>query len=90
MDDQWVNSRTQAEMEAQMSSIDVSEKDLEVVTCAALECASIGDMDDARALDKLARKIHLALCRDRATSKAVRKAGCGGNCLSWKDVPSVL
>ena len=73
-----------------MPSISVSERDFEMVADAALESASIGDMEEARALDELARKISLALCRDRANSNVARKAGECGVGLSWKDVPSVL
>lgn len=50
-------------------AVEVSDEDFEAVAGAALEAASIGDMDEARALDKLARKIKAVLSRDQqATS----------------------
>ena len=47
-----------------MPAVEVSEKDFEAVVSAALEAQSIGDMNEARALDKLARKISTALSRE--------------------------
>lgn len=48
-----------------MPAVEVSDEDFEAVAGAALEAASIGDMDEARTLDKLARKIKTALSRDQ-------------------------
>ena len=48
-----------------MPAIKVSDEDFEAVAGAALEAASIGDVDEAIALDKLARKIKIALSRDQ-------------------------
>lgn len=48
-----------------MPAVKVSDEDLDAVAGAALEAASIGDMNEARSLDKLARKIRRALSRDQ-------------------------
>ena len=48
-----------------MPAVEVSNEDFEAVAGAALEAASIGDMDEARTLVKLAKKIKTALSREQ-------------------------
>ena len=48
-----------------MPAVEVSDEDFEAVAGAALESASIGDMDEARTLETLAKKIKTALSRDQ-------------------------
>lgn len=58
-----------------MPAIIVSEEDLEAVAGAALEAESIGDIQEARALDKLAQKINAALSGDRQMIAAWPRVG---------------
>jgi hypothetical protein len=69
--------------------VNVGEADFQAVASAALTAKASGDMDEARALDKLARKINLALSSDHATAKMARMMGADVK-RSWRDIPSVL
>jgi hypothetical protein len=70
------------------AAISVSEGDFEVVARAAIDAHKRGDMAAALALDKLARKIDVAL----TTAKHSHMRQYTGRHIrhSWRDVPSVL
>lgn len=74
-----------------MASIVISEEDFMVVAGAARDAQQAGNMEEALALDKVARKMNAALSRDSATAKIARYASGGKSTpFSWKDVPSTL
>ena len=73
-----------------MASVNVGEGDFEIVASAANSAADNGDMDEAHALDKLARKINAAISRDSAAAKLARTISGRPAVLRWQDVPSVL
>ena len=52
-----------------MPAVEVSDEEFEAVVGASLEAASIGDVDEARTLDKLAGKIKTALSRDQQAAR---------------------
>lgn len=73
-----------------MSQINVSEADFGAVALAAMTAKREGDLEQARALDKVARKINASL--SNASSRDVRwlAAGGGRKPLGWRDVPSTI
>ncbi len=72
-----------------MPSINVSEDDFTRVAMAAMNAQSRGDMDEARALDKIARKINAALTS--ATTLHISKiSGMPRQTVRWQDMPSCL
>ena len=73
-----------------MASINVSEDDFEAVAMAANDAKFNGDMEAARALDKIARKINAALTvaapmLKRTTHLAGKRAS-----VRWQDMPSTI
>lgn len=75
-----------------MPTINVSERDFEIVASAAIEAQARGDKA-AKDLDKLARKMNLALTQ----SKMSRELGHWSSILTkgrskrtWRSMPSVL
>ena len=74
-----------------MASINISEADFCSVAGAARDARDRGDMIEARALDKIARKINAALSHTAPMARLARAAS-GQRCstVSWKDVPSTL
>ena len=69
-----------------MASITISEADFAALFIAANRANENGDTEQAKILDKIARKMDAALSRD----KAVRLMGVEPMSLTWKDVPSTL
>ncbi len=70
-----------------MASVNVGEADFDAVASAAWEAKAAGREDEAKALDKLARKINAAL----ATATAGKATSLRNPTpLSWTDVPSVF
>lgn len=72
-----------------MPSVNVSEADFTAVATGAMAAKDSGDMDTARSLDKLARKINLALSSDNASAKVARMMGADVK-RTWRDMPSVF
>jgi hypothetical protein len=70
-----------------VASINISEGDFNAIAGAALDARDAGKMIEARALDKIARKINAAL--SSARYKAV-KFGSGSKPIRWWDVPSTI
>ena len=71
-----------------MPSINISEADFGAVAGAALDAEAAGRMDDARALDKIARKINAALTA-RTTLPFAYLTG-HRKPVRWQDMPSTL
>lgn len=72
-----------------MASINISEDDFMAVAMAAHAAKDAGDMDQAVALDKIARKINASL--SAAGTKAYAWIGGGKRKpLGWQDMPSTL
>lgn len=73
-----------------MATINVGEDDFTVVASGAMDAEARGDLDEARALDKLARKINAALASGNSARQAARALGVSVDKVSWRDMPSVL
>lgn len=73
-----------------MPNISVSEKDFEVLACAAGDAEDRGDMKQAKALDKLARKTNAALTAANGTRKLAAMWSGNGRPVRWQDMPSTL
>jgi hypothetical protein len=73
-----------------MASINISERDFEVLACAAMDAQDRGDRDTAKALDKLARKMNAALTAARYGVRLSRAMGMPAATVRWQDMPSVL
>ena len=73
-----------------MASINISEDDFSAVAGAARDAAKRGDVTEAAALDKIARKINAALSNSGWARKMSRSMGGTGTALNWTDVPSTL
>lgn len=71
-----------------MASINVTEKDFEAVATAAMDAEESGDMDHAKALDKVARKINAALSAQ--TAARANPFPTYRTKTSWRDMPSTL
>jgi len=73
-----------------MATINVGEDDFLAVALAAASAKDEGDMDQARALDKIARKINASL--SSAATKQYRWLGGSTKRepLRWQDVPSTI
>lgn len=70
-----------------MASISISEDDFLTLAMAAGEAKDAGDMELARKLDKMARKVNAALSSSHLSSlTAVRVTGKP----SWQDMPSLI
>lgn len=72
-----------------MAMINVGEADFDALARAAIEAERRGDIKEAHALDKIARKINLALSTT-ALSPAARYMSGPRPKRSWRDMPSVL
>lgn len=72
-----------------MPSINISEDDFTAVAMAAMDAKSDGDMDKARALDKIARKINAALT-SAGTLQISKIHGMPRQSVSWQDMPSCI
>lgn len=72
-----------------MASINISEADFLQVAMAASDAKRRNDMEAARALDKIARKINASLT---AAGSASYRYLAGGKRepLTWRDMPSTL
>ena len=76
-----------------MAKLSVSERDFELVACLALDAESRGDMDDAIAADRLARRISAALtvAKSRDARFIVRMATSKDpSNFTWEQVPTLL
>jgi hypothetical protein len=74
-----------------MASINVSEDDFDAVAGAAMDAKARGDMDDARRLDKIARKINAALTGATPERRSTAwVAGCQRRAMRWQDMPSTI
>lgn len=72
-----------------MPSITISEADFTAVALAAHAAKNGGDMEQAHALDKIARKINAALSSQ--TTKPYRWMSAGMRTpLRWQDMPSCI
>lgn len=78
------------EADRRRGSVNVSEKDFTAVACAALEAQTAGDSDQARTLDKLARKINAALTSADPLRRIATFASGHRSVIRWQDMPSVL
>jgi hypothetical protein len=67
----------------------ISEDDFSALANAAQRAMEAGEAEEARALDKLARKANAALSNDKYRS-AGAAAGFGARGIGWRDVPSTL
>lgn len=72
-----------------MASISINEEDFNVLANAAMDAKEHGNMDQANALDKLARKANVSLTGAK-TGSMRSFARPGSKTLRWNDVPSVL
>jgi len=70
-----------------MPNISVSEKDFEILFNAANDAKDKGDMQQAKALDKLARKINAAL--SKTCIEPPLRTGRPHH-LKWQDMPSTI
>lgn len=70
-----------------MPTVNISQADFEAAANGAWECFSRGKMQEAAALDKLARKINAALSASSIRGPAGLKRR---ERINWQDVPSVL
>ena len=73
-----------------MPNVSVTESDFEAVACAAMDAQEAGHVDMANRLDRLARKINLAL-----SDYVVGKLPMAGtfrrkSTRTWRDIPSTL
>lgn len=75
-----------------MAKLSVSQRDFELVACLALEAESRGDMDDAIAADRLARRISAALtvASSKGERAIVRMTGREPGNFTWEQVPTLL
>lgn len=71
-----------------MPSINVSEADFAAVAGAAQDAQRRGDDAEAKALDKIARKINAALTNVTVTNSS--PFGRMSGSIKWKDMPSTL
>lgn len=68
------------------AKISITETDFTLVVRAAIDAQREGCDEDANALDKLARRMNLALSNESIRGPWLPQAGKR----SWKDMPSVL
>ena len=71
-----------------MASANVSERDFEAVATAAVYALKVGDRENMRVLDKLARKINAAISNQDLSRSAKITGGMQQTGLAWEDVPS--
>lgn len=72
-----------------MPSINISEDDFTTVALAAYAAKDEGDMRQARALDKIARKINASLS-SASTKQYGWLTGGKRKPLGWQDMPSTI
>lgn len=70
-----------------MASINISEDDFTTVAGAAMQALETGNVEQAKKLDKIARKINAALSRNLVPPSLSFSRNKN---LSWEEVPSVL
>lgn len=73
-----------------MSSINISEADFATVASAAMNAKDKGNLSQAEALDKIARKINAALANASIPKEMRRFAGPYAVAITWEEVPSTL
>jgi hypothetical protein len=73
-----------------MPSVNISEKDFDMVACAAMDAQDRGDMSTARNLDKLARKMNAAITSAKITAQFGRALGYQKSEVRWQDMPSII
>lgn len=73
-----------------MASINISEDDFGAIFNAAHRALDAGAFDEARALDKIGRKINAALSHNNPSARIARMAGARGKQASWEEQPSVF
>ncbi len=71
-----------------MAAVTMTEKDFDALVCAALDAQDRGDMETAKVLDKIARKLNAAITVERYRSVRVFSGSAKSH--TWRDVPSVL
>lgn len=71
-----------------MPSINIGEDDFTAVAMAAMNAKSEGDMGQARALDKVARKINAALTAQ--TTRPFAYLTGSRRPVRWQDMPSTI
>lgn len=71
-----------------MAAVTMTEKDFDVLVGAALDAQDRGDMEAAKALDMIARKLNAALTTEKF--RGARAFGGSAKSHTWRDVPSVL
>lgn len=69
-----------------MPRINISEAEYEAVVGAAIDAQDAGNMGDARRLDRLARKMNLAISAANPMTKLSGKH----HYKTWEDMPSCL
>ncbi len=73
-----------------MASINISEDDFTTVAMAANDAKFNGDMEAARALDKIARKINAALTGAEPILKRTALITGKRAPVRWQDMPSTI
>lgn len=73
-----------------VGKINVSEDDFTTIASAAMDALNAGNGDDARKLDKIARKINAALSTSNGSRRILRQMGGKPLPVSWRDMPSVF
>ena len=76
--------------ETRRGSINVGERDFEVLAAAAIEARDNGDLEQAMALDKIARKVNAALTGADPARRIATMATGKTSPVRWRDMPSVL
>jgi hypothetical protein len=74
-----------------MPPITITERDFSVLSLAATDARDAGDMEQANALDRLARMANAALTGASYGVQLARVAGVSsGKPIRWRDMPSTL
>ena len=73
-----------------MASMNISEADFAVLASATLDAEACGDMEQAHALDKLARKASAALSNAKYSGARGTGLAAGMPPLKWEQVKSLL
>lgn len=71
-----------------MATVTMTERDFDHLVSAANFAKERGDMEEANALDKIARKLNAALTIEKY--RGVRWASGSATKMTWQDVPSTL
>lgn len=72
-----------------MASINVGETDFDTLAGAAIDARDRGDIEQARQLDKLARKVNAALTGQSAF-RLTTMMGMPRRPVRWQDMPSTI